>query len=144
MADPDIDDLLRDRGHRVTDQRRAVWQALVEGEGHRTAEEIAAAANRDAEVNLASVYRSLALFAELDLARETRLGGEEASHWEVAHPDEHFHLVCDDCGAVDHHVGTLVQQIRDHLSVGHGFEPTDIELNVRGRCATCRTAHEAG
>ncbi len=139
MNDSDLDELLRARGHRVTDQRRAVWQALTDG-GHLTAEALAVAANEgEAEVNLASVYRTLALFSELGLARESRFGGEEAAHWEVAHPDEHFHVVCEQCGNVDHHVGTLVEQVRHHLLDGHGFEADDIELHVRGRCAACRS-----
>jgi Fur family ferric uptake transcriptional regulator len=83
------------------------------------------------------VYRSLSLFSELDLARESRLGDQEASRWELAHPDEHFHLVCQRCGRVDHHVGTLVASVREHLRRGHGFVPDDIELTVTGTCADC-------
>lgn len=130
--------VLRRRGYRVTRPRRAVWRALVEADGHLTVEELTGRVHaRDPTVNLASVYRTLALFEELDLARESRLGGAEAGRWELAHPDEHFHLVCDHCGRVEHHEGSLVQQIRDHLSFGHRFEPRDVELIVTGRCADC-------
>lgn len=140
----EIDDLpqeLRRRGHRVTRPRLAVWRALLEPDSHLTVEELAARVHAaDPGVNLASIYRSLALFDELGLARESRLNGAEAGRWELAHPDEHFHLVCEACGRIDHHVGTLVADIRRHLSDGHGFEPHDIELNVTGRCATCAAA----
>jgi Fur family ferric uptake transcriptional regulator len=112
---------------------------LAAADEHLTVEQIAGAVEaRGDDVDLASIYRALALFAELGLARETRLGGEEAARWERAHPDEHFHLVCAVCGAVDHHVGSLVAQIHDHLDDGHGFEVHDVELVVTGRCAVCR------
>ena len=71
------------------------------------------------------------------MVRESRMVGEESSRWELAHPDEHFHLVCDGCGRIDHHIGSLVQGVRDHLADGHEFEPRSVELIVTGRCGTC-------
>lgn len=137
----DVWDMLRHRGFRVTQARQAVWRALLEADGHLTAEEVSRRVHgTDPGINLASVYRSLALFAQLDLVRESRMAGEEASRWELAHPDEHFHLVCDRCGRVDHHVGTLVETIKEHLSRGHGFQPTAVELLVTGRCDHCADA----
>ncbi len=115
-----------------------MWRALSESQGHLTADELAERVARiDATVNLASVYRSLSLFEELDLVRQSRLAGDQASRWELAHPDEHFHLVCRTCGTVDHHRGTLVQSVRDHLASGHGFDAESVELSVTGVCADC-------
>ena len=137
MNDPtDLDHELRTRGYRMTRPRRAVWDALQRAHGHITVEQLAAEIG--GAVDLASVYRALGLFEQLGLARVTRLGDSEAGHWELAHPDEHFHLVCEVCGDVDHHVGTLVANIRDHLDRGHGFEAMDVDLVVSGRCARCR------
>jgi Fur family ferric uptake transcriptional regulator len=137
MPSPDVAEVLRASGHRVTGPRQAVWRALVESGAHRTAHQLAERGARgDPTVNLASVYRSLALFEQLDLVRQSHLGGD-AGRWELAHPDEHFHLVCATCGAVDHHKGSLVKAVRDHLASGHGFEVDQVELIVTGRCATC-------
>lgn len=137
----ELDQALREQGHRSTRPRRAVWQVLATAEAHLTVEQIARAVREAGEdVDLASIYRALALFAELDLARETRFGGQEAARWERAHPDEHFHVVCAVCGDVDHHVGSLVAQIHDHLDEGHGFEVHGVDLVVTGRCSGCRTA----
>lgn len=141
--DVELERRLRAHGYRVTGPRRAVWAALQRCRGHVTVEELLTEVlDAGDDADLASVYRALALFEELDLARVSRLGGSEASRWELAHPDEHFHLVCDACGEVDHHVGSLVAGIKQHLEQGHGFAPTRIELVVRGRCARCR--QEAG
>ncbi len=138
-AAADLDRTLREQGLRSTRPRRAVWRVLATADEHLTVDQIATRIGRGGdEVDLASIYRALALFAELGIARETRLGGEEASRWERAHPDEHFHLVCAECGDVDHHVGSLVAEIRHHLDDGHGFEVQDVELVVTGRCARCR------
>jgi Fur family transcriptional regulator, ferric uptake regulator len=134
----DLTAILRQRGHRVTRPRRAVWDALVRAGQHVTVEELAAAVTADGvDVDPASVYRALGLFASLGLARVSRLGDGDAGRWEVAHPDEHFHLVCRDCGEVEHHVGSLVAELTAHLEEGHGFQVTGVDLVVTGRCAGC-------
>lgn len=133
-----LEPVLRGHGHRVTRPRQLVWEVLCSSQRHLTAEEVAARVNEvDPGVNLASVYRSLALFADLDLARESRLGDQGASRWEQAHPDDHFHLVCGTCGEVRHHAGDLVERIRSHLGSDHGFRADSIDLVVTGRCRTC-------
>jgi Fur family transcriptional regulator, ferric uptake regulator len=132
----ELDRTLREHGFRATTPRRVVWDALVRSAGHVTAEELTALVGED--VDQASVYRALALFEELGLARTSRLGDGDAARWEPAHPDEHFHLVCTECGEIDHHVGSLVSQITEHLDEGHGFEVERVELVVNGRCRRCR------
>lgn len=130
--------LLRGAGHRLTRPRQLVWEVLRSAEGHLTAEQVATRVHRiDAGVNLASVYRSLALFAELDLARESRLGIDGAARWELAHPDDHFHLVCQSCGEVQHHAGDLVERVRAHVGDDHQFRADAIDLVVTGRCHRC-------
>lgn len=143
MATHDLDPLLAGRGYRSTRPRQAVWDALQDG-AHRTAEEVARAVHEvHPEVNLASIYRALALLRDLGLVRESRLaGGDQASRWELAHPDEHFHVVCDRCGRVDHHVGSLVAAITEHLSASHRFVPERVELVVHGHCVSCDADHD--
>lgn len=141
MEQAELDEVLRARGHRVTRPRRAVWDVLRVAEGHLTVEQILARAVAAGEdIDLASVYRTLSLFDELALARVSRIGDSEAGRWELMHPDEHFHLLCEVCGEVDHHVGSLVARIEDHLDDGHGFEVRSVELTVTGVCARCRVA----
>ena len=139
----DLGPLLRDHGYRLTSPRWLVWSVLRAAEGHLTAEEIAEQVHSaDPTVNLSSIYRSLALFEDLDLVRESQLGIDGSARWEIAHPDDHFHMVCGRCGSVDHHMGDLVDQVRSHLSSHHGFAATGVDLVVTGTCSDC--ADEAG
>lgn len=137
-AGSDIGLVLRDHGYRLTSPRWLVWSVLRSADGHLTAEEVAASVNEaDPTVNISSIYRSLALFEELDLVRESHLGIDGSARWEIAHPDDHFHMVCRKCGSVDHHVGELVEQIRSHLGQHHGFSADNIDLVVTGTCPDC-------
>lgn len=140
----DLATRLRQHGYRVTEPRLRVYELLRGGEAgetHLTADEIADALDDgDEPVTLSSVYRVLAVLEELDLVRSSRLGETDVSHWELAHPDEHFHVVCKDCGDVDHHRGSLVAVIEEHLRDGHAFEPEEVTVLVRGTCRSCAEA----
>ncbi len=133
-----LSELLRDRGNRITEPRLRVWEVLNRASGHLTVEEIVSEVHKaDPSINTSSVYRTLALLADLGLVRESQLGSDEGARWELAHPDDHFHLVCRSCAEVEHHEGDLVDQIRDHLSGGHNFEAEAIDLVVTGICSKC-------
>jgi Fe2+ or Zn2+ uptake regulation protein len=69
--------------------------------------------------------------------------GDGRGYWELAHDDESFHLHCRVCRRVDHHGGELVAELRAHLSVGHDFDPEDVDLVVHGVCGACRRARRA-
>ena len=145
---------LRDAGHRLTAARRAIWSALADTEQpgvHRTHgthaaegqhlsvdEVVDRVAATGAGIDRATAYRVLSLLEQLGLVRASQLDAGGPVRWERSHPDEHFHLRCTVCGAVDHHVGTLVATVREHLDAGHGFRAESVELTVHGRCAACR------
>lgn len=136
--DSDVATILRESGYRLTSPRWLVWSVLRTADNHLTADEIATRVNdADPTVNISSVYRSLALFEELDIARRSNLGIDESARWEIAHPDEQFHLVCRVCGSVDHHVGELVDRIRSHLGDHHEFAAESVDLVVTGVCPEC-------
>lgn len=133
----ELDGTLRRAGHRVTTPRRAVWDVIQGADAHLTAEEIAELVrDENPGINVSSVYRTLSLLTELGLVRESSLG-PSVSHWEMAHPDQQFHLRCDSCGRVEHHGGDIVEQVRDHLHGEHGFAANTIDLVVSGTCAHC-------
>jgi Fur family ferric uptake transcriptional regulator len=134
----DVGHVLRNHGYRLTSPRWLVWSVLRSARGHLTAEEVAERVNdADPTVNRSSVYRSLTLFEDLDLVRRSHLGIDESARWEIAHPDDEFHLVCGSCGSVEHHAGELVSRIRSHLADHHDFTAEGIDLVVTGACPDC-------
>jgi Fe2+ or Zn2+ uptake regulation protein len=129
---------LSNTGHRLTGPRLAVWSVIAGRGTHLTAEEIAQEVRLDdPTINLSSVYRSLSLFADLGLVRESSLDSGGPAHWELAHPDEQFHMRCRSCGKVEHHHGDLVDRVTTHLSGEHGFIVEHVDLLVTGLCSDC-------
>jgi Fur family ferric uptake transcriptional regulator len=135
---------LRDRGYRLTPQRQLVLEA-VGSLGHATPEEIVTRVRETASgVNISTVYRTLELLEELGLVRHTHLG-HGAPTYSVATTDDHVHLVCRDCGAVDEAPLELVQAAVDRLARDKGFTVDVGHFPVFGRCRACgEQASDAG
>src|SRR5918999_3307606 len=92
-------DLVRANGGRVTAPRRAILAALLEADGHVTAEDLTARVqSRLPDVHVSTVYRTLETLADLGVVVHVHLGHGRA----VFHlaDDRHQHLVCDHCGRV--------------------------------------------
>ncbi len=130
---------LRRRGYRLTPQRQMVLEAVGEL-GHGTPDEIAAAVHRKASgVNISTVYRTLELLESIGLVRHTHLG-HGAPTYSVATDDDHVHLVCRDCGAVEEVPPAVLDGVVQTLERGRGFSVDVGHFAVFGRCRQCTAA----
>lgn len=131
-----LETALREHGHRVTQPRHVVWKVLAATDGHLSAQQITEQVNAlDPGINPSSIYRTLALFTELELVRESRLG--DAATWERAHGDAVIHLLCSGCGTVQHHHAESIDQLPSEIARQAGFRPDGIDVRVTGMCAAC-------
>ena len=127
---------LRAKGYRLTPQRQLVLEAVGEL-GHATPEEIATAVRRTAGgVNISTVYRTLELLEELGLVRHTHLG-HGAPTYSVAGNDDHVHLVCRDCEAVEEATTDVVSELVARLAAEKGFVVDVGHVALFGRCRAC-------
>ncbi len=136
-AAPDWQQLLRDKGYRLTPQRELVLSA-VNRLGHATPDEILSAVREQSSaVNVSTVYRTLELLEELELVRHTHLTDRAPTYHSTTTP-AHVHLVCRGCGTVleahPEEFDVLLASLREH----HGFEADLGHLTVFGRCRECR------
>lgn len=136
------DAAIRGCGLRVTDSRRAVYQALVV-RPHASADELY---GRVAEVlsatSLQSVYNALNDFVDAGLVRRIEPAGR-AGLFELRVADNHHHIVCRSCGAIEdvdcaHGAAPCLQP-----SDAHGFTVEAAEVTYWGLCAACAAASAA-
>jgi Fur family transcriptional regulator, ferric uptake regulator len=128
---------LRSRGYRLTPQRQLVLEAVGEL-GHATPEDIATAVRRTASgVNISTVYRTLELLEELGLVQHTHLGHGPPTY-SVATDDDHVHLVCRACGAVQEADVDLLEEAVRRLADEQGFTLDVGHVALFGRCASCQ------
>jgi Fe2+ or Zn2+ uptake regulation protein len=133
---PDLADLLRDRGMRVTSQRLLIERALRDHGGHLTADEVHELVDQSLPgVTQQTVYSTLALLTDLGVARRVAAPGASARF--EARLDDHHHMVCQRCGAIED-VDARVPLAR---AVGAardaGFVPESAGVTVLGLCAAC-------
>ncbi len=87
-------------GRRMTRQREAVYQTVLQYKDHPTAEEVfARVRSRIPEISLATVYNSLEALAETGhLQKVPRIDDAPARYDHLSDP--HHHMRCVDCGKV--------------------------------------------
>lgn len=135
---PDLAEVLRTRGLRVTYQREQIL-AAVRRLGHATPEQISDAV---AGADVTTVYRTLELLEDLGLVRHTHLGHGAPAYRPAE--DDHIHVVCHVCHAVVDAPADLVDDLARRLQDERGFELDRAHFTVFGRCASCtdRTSTE--
>ncbi|MGN8246441.1 Fur family transcriptional regulator [Cellulomonas soli] len=135
----DDTDALRTHGLRVTAPRRAVLEVLHE-HPHADADTVLRAArDRLPAVSVQAVYDVLHALTDAGLVRRIEPAGHPA-RYERRVGDNHHHVVCRGCGAVDDvdcvvgHAPCLVP------SSTQGFAIDVAEVTFWGLCPTCRDA----
>ncbi|MGG8408105.1 Fur family transcriptional regulator [Streptomyces sp. 12297] len=128
---------LRQRGWRMTSQRRVVAEVLDGEHVHLTADEVhARAAQRLPEISRATVYNALGELVSLGEVAEVSTDGR-AKRYDPNARYPHEHLVCSGCGLIRdvHPTGDPL----DHLPVHqrYGFEVSDAQVTYRGLCPSC-------
>jgi Fur family ferric uptake transcriptional regulator len=136
VASESLAQVLRERGLRLTAQRQLVLEAVY-ALGHATPDQVHAAVARTAAgVNVSTVYRTLELLEELGLIRHTHLT-HGAPTYHAATEDQHVHLVCRDCGAVDEVAPAVLDDLVSTLRAGRGFRVDVGHVALFGQCAGC-------
>ena len=123
---------------RATPQRQAVLDALTGVEDFRSAQQVhELMSSRGSRVGLATVYRTLALYADHGLVDVLRTEDGEAIYRRCSET-HHHHLVCRSCGATVEVEGPAVERWTSAIAAEHGFADLSHTLEIVGTCADCR------
>jgi Fur family transcriptional regulator, ferric uptake regulator len=142
-SNADVISALRERGLRMTPQRRAIVAEIMRTQGHISPTALARKVQGDMPgVNASTIYRTLALLEDMGVLAHAHLeGGAEYHRTEEA---GHVHLTCSNCGDEDDlsldEAGELVRLIERH----HGFEPDLTHFAIGGLCADCQKEKARG
>ena len=126
-------------GPRPTPQRQAVLDALDDVDDFRSAQEVhELLSSRGSGIGLATVYRTLALYADHGRVDVLRREDGEAIYRRCS-DTHHHHLVCRSCGATVEDEGPAVEKWTSAIAAEHGFSDLSHTLEIVGTCASCRT-----
>ena len=134
--------VLRHAGLRVTRPRLAVLAALA-AHPHAGADTVAGVVRRDlGGVSTQAVYDVLNVLAARGLARRIQPAGSVA-RYELRSGDNHHHVVCRVCGAVDDVDCATGEAPCLDAAATHGFEIDEAEVTFWGTCPDCQNRSSA-
>ncbi len=142
MKSPAADELttsIRDAGLKVTEPRLAVLRAL-EAKPHADADTVFGAVKRDLPgTSLQAVYGVLSALTAAGLLRKIEPAGSSA-RYERRTGDNHHHLVCTQCHAIQDVDCVVGQAPCLTASDDGGFAIHTAEVTFWGLCPQCQTA----
>ena len=125
--------------YKLTPQRDAVFQVILNREDHPTASEIfEAARQRLPTISYATVYNSLRYLKEAGLVHEIKFG-DSASRYD-RETDRHDHAICNGCGKLVDFDLPQTAELMQAAARKSRFKPESVHLTLRGLCSDCREA----
>jgi len=137
-----IQNSLKERGVRLTRQRRILLDLLDRSGRHLDAESLfQLAKEKDPKLNRVTVYRTLTLLKKGGLVDELDLlhfKGDQ-HYYESKLKQEHAHVICLRCGKVEEFFGELLQRLRRQVESSLGFRLVTARTELGGYCPDCQS-----
>jgi Fur family transcriptional regulator, ferric uptake regulator len=121
-----------------TPQRQLILETIRKFEKPVNARDLyQVVSKKDNTVSLATVYRTIALFKNLGIIDEHRLG-KTCWCYELKKSFEHQHVICKQCGKVIEFESPLITQMVKYLQTEKRFATERVEVCIQGICIDCQ------
>ncbi|SFL81712.1 Fur family transcriptional regulator [Pelosinus propionicus] len=142
----DIRQKFQEKQYKLTPQRRIILEAFVDHQDeHLSAEDVHTIVRQhSSEIGLATVYRTLELFSELDVLQKMDFG-DGRSRYEINEkttPHHHHHLICLSCNKVKEFEDDLLETLETVISRKSNFTIVDHQVKFYGYCDECQQKRE--
>jgi Fur family ferric uptake transcriptional regulator len=129
----------------LTHQREAIAAALFESAHHLSVDELAdVLRERGEHVGKATIYRTLNLLVQAELAREHDFGEGFKRYEHQAGEAQHDHLICTGCGKVVRFARLALDELQEQVAAEAGFIVESRQLKIYGLCNECQAAATGG
>lgn len=138
----EVGEKLRSKEYKLTPQRQQILEVMLENkEKHLSAEDVYNLVKMKApDVGMATVYRTLELFLEHEIIHSVNFGDGRKRYEYGNNCDghHHHHAICLSCGKILEINEDLLDELEKQVARDYGFEVTDHELKIYGRCGGCK------
>ncbi|WP_366921866.1 transcriptional repressor [Metallumcola ferriviriculae] len=133
-------EMLKQKDYKVTPQRKEILTLFLKKDGeHLSAEEVYRVLQEShPEIGLATVYRTLDLFAELDVLQKLSFDdGKNRYELNDSEIHHHHHLICLNCGKVLEFGDDLLEALEEQITAKIDFKIIDHKVKFYGYCSGC-------
>jgi Fur family ferric uptake transcriptional regulator len=132
--------LLKSNTLKFTKQRELILKFLYENDGHFTPEDIYMLLKKeypDINIGIATVYRTLTLLEESDIASSISFGAQ-GKKYELGLKQHHDHLICTACGDIIEFFDETIEEQQKKIAKKFNFQMTDHTMKIVGLCEKCQ------
>jgi Fe2+ or Zn2+ uptake regulation protein len=129
---------LKDKGYRITAQRQAMVEMLIEADKPLSASEIWEKLKmRYRGISLDTVYRNLHVLVDLGALIPINAMGKDSVRYELVYTSHHHHIVCVKCGKSQCIDYCPIEPQLIIMLKNHGYELVRHNLELFGVCHQC-------
>lgn len=144
MAQTFLEKRCTDLGLKMTEQRRVIARVLSESEDHPDVEEVYRRATEfDPRISLATVYRTLRLFEDVNLLARHDFGDGRA-RYEQASEEHHDHLIDIETGEVVEFQNDEIEKLQAKVANLLGYELVDHRLELYAKPLETKKKPDSG
>ena len=127
-----IEDRCKQRGVRLTDQRRLIAKVMSQSSDHPDVDELHKRVSKiDERVSIATVYRTVKLFEESGIIEKHDFKGGKA-RYEQSPDIHHDHLIDVNTGEIVEFVDEEIEKLQNKVAEKLGYKLVDHRLELYG------------
>ena len=128
----DIESKCKQKGVRLTDQRRLIAKVMSDSESHPDVDELHKKVSKfDSKISIATVYRTVKLFEEAGIVAKHDFKGNK-SRYEQAPEEHHDHLIDVNSGEITEFVNEEIEKLQKQVAEKLGYRLVDHRLELYG------------
>ena len=128
----DIESKCKQKGVRLTDQRRLIAKVMSDSESHPDVDELHKKVSKfDSKISIATVYRTVKLFEEAGIIAKHDFKGNK-SRYEQAPEEHHDHLIDINSGEITEFVNEEIEKLQKQVAEKLGYKLVDHRLELYG------------
>ena len=127
-----IEEKCKNKGVRLTDQRKVIAQVMSESKDHPDVDELHKRVSQlDKKISIATVYRTVKLFEESGILEKHDFKGGKA-RYEPSLDEHHDHLIDINSGEIIEFVDNDIEKLQKEVAKKLGYKLVDHKLELYG------------
>ena len=132
-------DILSSNNYKLTSQREDILKVLIENQNQhfRADTLLKKVKEKNPDIGLATIYRNLELFCELDITNELDFDSSYKYYELNLDENHHHHLVCVNCDKIIEFNDEVLEKFEKKVEEKYDFEIVNHQIKFYGICKDC-------